>query len=245
VRPGAAWPPAERPSDRLPVQQAVPHASRWPHCRASWLPSAACAAHSNAVRRPSDVVVPRCPMPTVPCSPCPRHLSASVCPASTRPASGVCPVSAGRVSNARVQSPVSDIGCPVSGVQCQRPVSVRIASVSALSAPVSSWNARVRPAATRLGTGRVGVSPYPSAGQPVRGGSLTAAGCVRVGRSVLPAARCGLSPWVVGRPRWEVLGRQRERAPPRPKAAGGPQQQSGREAKPGLASENCGGPAGT
>jgi hypothetical protein len=170
----------------------------------------------------------------------------SVYPSGVRRVSGVrasgvrCPVS---VSGA--QSSVSDIGCPVSGVQCQRPASVRVASVSALSAPVGSWNARVRPAATRLGTGRVGVSPYPSAGQPVRGGSLTAAGCVEVGRSVLPAARHDLSPWVVGRPRWEVLGRQRERAPPRPKAAGGPQQQSGREGKPGLASENCGGPAET
>jgi hypothetical protein len=135
VRRGAAWPPAERPSGRLPVQQALPRAGRWPHCRASWLSSAACAAHSNTVRRPSGVVVRRCPIPTVPCSPCPRHPSASVCPASTRPASGVCPVSARLVSDARcpcpgprAQCPTSDVRCPVSasGIRACR---VRVHSI--------------------------------------------------------------------------------------------------------------------
>jgi hypothetical protein len=134
----------------------------------------ACAAHSNTVRRPSGVVVPECPMPTVPCSPRPRPPSASACPASTRPAStrpasdvrcvstSACPVSARLVSDTPVsvsglQSPVSDVGCPVSGASVRHPV--RVASVSALSAPVSSWSARVRRAATRLGQARSASHP--------------------------------------------------------------------------------------
>jgi hypothetical protein len=129
----------------------------------------ACAAHSNTVRRPSGVVVPGCSMPTVPCSPRPRPPSASACPASTRPASDVrcvstsaCPVSARLVSDTPVsvsglQSPVSDVGCPVSGASVRHPV--RVASVSALSAPVSSWSARVRRAATRLGQARSASHP--------------------------------------------------------------------------------------
>jgi hypothetical protein len=111
-------------------------------------------------------------MPTVPCSPRPRPPSASACPASTRPASDVrcvstsaCPVSARLVSDTPVsvsglQSPVSDVGCPVSGASVRHPV--RVASVSALSAPVSSWSARVRRAATHVSDrrGRRLTPPY-------------------------------------------------------------------------------------
>jgi hypothetical protein len=67
---------------------------------------------------------------------CPRPPSAS-----TRPV---------RVRHPPVRCPVS--GVRPSGVRCQRPAS---ASVSRLSAPVSSWSAWT---ATRLGTGRVGMS---------------------------------------------------------------------------------------
>jgi hypothetical protein len=144
----------------------------------SWLPSAACAAaaHSNTVRRPSGVVVPRmsgCPLclgrrvrvlrqrPRVQRPPVQCLTSGTVqrprvrCPRGWCPMSGVqCPVS---VSGVRCERPVS-----VSGVRCERPASVsgvrceRPASVSTLAAPVSSWSAWVRQAATRLGTGCVG-----------------------------------------------------------------------------------------
>jgi len=100
--------------------------------------------------------------PTVPWSPCPCLPSASACPASTRPASGVRCVSSVRLSGSA--RPVSDVRCPmsgvdvrcpcpvssvscrrrVSGVRRKRPAFVRVASVPALSAPVSSWSARVR-----------------------------------------------------------------------------------------------------
>jgi hypothetical protein len=114
-------------------------AGRYLTVEPSWLPSAACAAHSNTVAVP----------------PCLVALSASTCPASGRPvsasgrpvsASGTCPASARLVSARPISSAVS-----ASSVQCERP-----ASVSTLSAPVSSWSAWVRQAATRLETGRPG-----------------------------------------------------------------------------------------
>jgi hypothetical protein len=117
-------------------------AGRYLTVEPSWLPSAACAAHSNTGRRP-----------TVPWSPCPRPHVQSVRPSSVRrparvqcPASGTCPASARLVSARPISSAVS-----ASSVQCERP-----ASVSTLSAPVSSWSAWVRQAATRLETGRPG-----------------------------------------------------------------------------------------
>jgi hypothetical protein len=139
----------------------------------SWLPSAARAAHSNTVRRPSGVVVPGCPdahralvarsasSVSVPVSsvhrpvcvrrPCVQCPASSTCPVSACPVSGVRYVSSVRRPCPRVRCPVS--GC---GVRCERPASVRLASVSALSAPVTSSSAWMRRAATRLGTGRVG-----------------------------------------------------------------------------------------
>jgi hypothetical protein len=89
----------------------------------SWLPSAARAAHSNTVRRPSGVVVPGCPDATVPWSPCrvlrqrPRvrrppvqyPVRVSVRPSGVR-ASGVrCP---GAVSGVSVRHPCVSRPCP-------------------------------------------------------------------------------------------------------------------------------------
>ena len=135
-------------------------------------------------------------MPTVPCSPCPRPPSASACPASTGPASGAYPASACLVSDARCPCPRSRAPCPTSGVRCP----VRASGIGA-------YRVRVRSIRT---------------GEFVQGEG--AAGCVHVGRSVLPAAGHDLSPWVVGRPRWEALWPTARAcaAPPRPKAAGGP-----------------------
>jgi hypothetical protein len=135
----------------------------------SWLPNAACAA-ATATRfavtarrgdhrcppclgRPVRVLRqrPRVQRPPVQCP------ASGTCRAAARPVSGVrvrcpCPVS---VSGVRCPCPVSVSGvrcpCPVSGVRVRCP-----ASVSTLSAPVSSWSAWMRQAATRLGTGRVG-----------------------------------------------------------------------------------------
>ena len=99
---------------------------------------------------------PDVPMPATPWSPYPRPRSASA-----RPVSGVrCdrPVSARAmptrpVSNVRVWTSGVPRPCPVSGVDVRRPASVsaRSASASAVSAPVTSWSASVRWAATRPG----------------------------------------------------------------------------------------------
>jgi hypothetical protein len=154
VRRGAAWPLAERPSSCLAVQPAVSRADRWPHRRApSWLPSARACRLQQHGSRSSGVVVPRCPdvHRALLALPCP--LSASPCPVSGRPVSGtrcMCPASARPVSACPVSGiryPVSACGVRVSGVRCERPASVRLASVSALSAPVSWWSAWMRWAA--------------------------------------------------------------------------------------------------
>jgi len=228
MRQGAASPPAERPSGCLPVQHAVPRAGRGPHCRASWLPSAACRPqHGSASQRRrgggmSDAHSALLALP------------ASTCPASTRPASGVrrpehvlrppvrcprvgCPRVWYPVSVSDVQSPVSDIGCPLCGPSVRHRVRVR--SI----AQVSSCRARVRQAATRLGTGPQSAS-HPTV--------CRVAGCgrLRVGRQDGAAG---------GQPRPESLGHGSSAlgsplvtaracaAPVRPKAAGGPSKQSG------------------
>jgi hypothetical protein len=190
------------------------------------------------VQRPASGA---CPASACPASGVRRPVSAR--PVSARPVSAR-PVSARSVSDARRPCPRSRAPCPtrVSAVRCERPASVRIASVSALSVLVSSCRARVRQAATRLGTGPVGVSPH-----HLQGSRCAEVRSLQVGRSVLPAAGHDLSPWVVGRPRWEALGRQRERARPHrgPRRQAVPQHQLGRERKHGLTSENRGRPAGT
>ena len=106
---------------------------------------------------PAASCCPGCPDAHRAWSPCPCLPSASACPASTRPrlASGACPASA--CPGLRVRCRASGVRCPVSmsgvrvpcrrrvsGVRCKRPAFVRVASVSALSAPESSWSARVR-----------------------------------------------------------------------------------------------------
>jgi hypothetical protein len=168
VRRDAAWPPAERPS-------SCPQCSRQSRALAggltaepSWLPNAAGAAHHNTVWRTSSVVLPR--MSIARWSPCPR-------PPSTRPPSGACPASTCPGPRVRcpmpgVRCPVSSARCPVpvstSGVRCpvQRPASVRVASVSTLSAPVSSWSVRVRWAATPRD--RPASACHPPCPRPVR-----------------------------------------------------------------------------
>jgi hypothetical protein len=143
VRRGAAWPPAERPSSW--PGSAARSLARWQvasppsrhGCRAPRVPPPP-QQHGSLS---SGVVVPGCPD---------AHralvaLSASTCPASARPVSGVrCP---------RVRCPMSSVQCPVSmsGVRFERPL-----SASTLSAPVSSWSKWVRQAATRLGTRQLG-----------------------------------------------------------------------------------------
>jgi hypothetical protein len=99
----------------------------------SCLPSAASAAHSNTARRPSGVVVPGCPDAHLALVALPTSSSASACPASARPASAcpasarpasACPASARPASGVRasgVQSPVSAVGCPVSGASVRHP----------------------------------------------------------------------------------------------------------------------------
>jgi hypothetical protein len=117
------------------VQPAVSRSGRWPHAEPSWLPSAARAAHSNTLWRPSGVVLPRM-SGRPPClgrpvrvfrqrrpvqRPPVQRLASGACPASACPGPRVrCPMSGVRcpvsMSGVRVQCPVSrvDVGCPVS-----------------------------------------------------------------------------------------------------------------------------------
>ena len=158
MRRGAAWPPASRPSDCLPVQQAV-------RALAGGL-----TAERHGCRAPRvPPTATRFGVPAASCCPgCPdahRALvalsvsSVSVGLFSVHPSSVWRPVRVQRppvrVRASGVAHPVSDVRCPcpvssvpcrrrVSGVRCKRPAFVRVASVSALSAPVSSWSARVR-----------------------------------------------------------------------------------------------------
>ena len=62
--------------------------------------------------------------------------------------------------------PVSSVRCPMSGVRCMRPASVRLVSVSTLSAPASWWSAWVRRTATRIGPVGSACPPCP---RPERG----------------------------------------------------------------------------
>jgi hypothetical protein len=126
VRRGAAWPPVERPSTCLVVQQAVSRAGRRTAppsrrgCRAPrvlptttrfGVPAASCCpgcpdAHRAFVTRPG-----------------PR--SASACPASTRPVSGVRCVPSVHPSGVRafgVRRPVSGVRCPMPGVPVRCPL---------------------------------------------------------------------------------------------------------------------------
>jgi hypothetical protein len=147
MRRGAAWPPAERPSSCVAVQPAV---SRWqvPHRRAVMVAE-------RRVCRPQQYWSPsqRCRGPGYPDA----HralvaLSASTCPASARPVSGVRPSSVRRP--VRVQRSCAwcpRVRCPVPGVrvQCERP-----ASVSTLSAPVSN-SSLLASISSATGTGAV------------------------------------------------------------------------------------------
>jgi hypothetical protein len=138
-----------------------------------------------------------------------------------RPASGACPASARPVSVLGLQSPVSDVRCPVSGATS----GIRACRIRVRSVRTGEFVEREGAAGSHTPRDRPGRRLTPSAEQPVRGGSPTAAGCVQVGRSVLPAC---------SRPRRESLSRGPSAlgglwptaracaAPPRPKAAGGP-----------------------
>ncbi len=144
MRRSAAWPPAARPSSCVAVQPAV---SRWqvPHRRAVMVAERRVCRpqqHGSPSQRCRGTRISGCP----PClgRPVRVHMS-SVRPSSVRrPVHVQCPPAG--CTRVRYAVPVS-----ASSVQCERP-----ASVSTLSAPVSSWSAWVRQAATRLGTGRSG-----------------------------------------------------------------------------------------
>ena len=141
---------------RDPAAVAVqPAVSRWqvPHRRAVMVAERRVCRpqqHGSPSQRCRSTTISGCP----PClgRPVRVHMS-SVRPSSVRrparvhcPASGTCPASARLVSARPRSSAVSAFS-----VQCERP-----ASVSTLSAPVSSWSAWVRQAATRPETGRPG-----------------------------------------------------------------------------------------
>jgi hypothetical protein len=141
MRRGAAWPPAARPSSCVAVQPAV---SRWqvPHRRAVMVAE-------RRVCRPQQHGSPsHRALVTLSASTCPER------PAVQCPASGTCPV-----SGVRYMSSVRAPGVRASDIQCrvrfQCPVRASGIRVH-LSAPVSSWSAWVRQAATRLETGRPG-----------------------------------------------------------------------------------------
>jgi hypothetical protein len=133
VRRGAAWPPAERPSGW--PGSAARSLARWQvasppsrhGCRAPRVPPPPQQYGSLS----SGVVVPGCPD---------AHralvaLSASACPASARPVSGVRYASSVRASGVRCPvsaRPVSDVQCPVPGVHVRCPVrasAIRVHSV--------------------------------------------------------------------------------------------------------------------
>ena len=106
------------------------------------------ALASQRRRAAQDVRTPTVPSVSIglssvhPSSVCVRCVSSVRLSGSARPVSRVrCPM-----SGVDVRCPVSSVPCRrrVSGVRCKRPAFVRVASVSALSAPVSSWSARVR-----------------------------------------------------------------------------------------------------
>jgi len=121
MRRGATWPLAERPSSCLVVQRQSRALAGGLTAKPSCLPSAACAAHSNTVRRPSGVVVPRMSgCPPWPWSPCPHPRVQR--PPVQCPVSGACPASARPVSSARC--PRMRVSTrPLSNVGCGRPVS--------------------------------------------------------------------------------------------------------------------------
>jgi hypothetical protein len=106
------------------VQPAVSRSGRWPHAEPSWLPSAARAAHSNTLWRPSGVVLPRM-SGRPPCLGRPVRVFRQRRPVQRPPvqrlASGACPASACPVS--RVRCRASGVRCPVSVSSVQCPVS--------------------------------------------------------------------------------------------------------------------------
>ena len=174
MRRGAAWPPAERPQQPPVVQPAVSRSGRWPHAEPSWLPSAARAAHSNTLWRPSGVVLPRM-SGRPPCLGRPVRVFRQRRPVQRPPvqrlASGACPASAGpgprvrcRASGVRCPVSVSSVQCPVStsGVRCPTQASgIRACRVCVRSVRTGEFmECEGAVAATRLGTGRVGVSPH-------------------------------------------------------------------------------------
>ena len=178
MRRGAAWPPAERPSSCLWCSRQSRALAGGLTAEPSWLPSAACAAHSNTLWRPSGVVLSRM-SGRPPCLGRPVRVFRQRRPVQRPPvqrlASGACPASA--CPGLRVRCRASGVRCPVSmsvsvsGVQC--PVStsgVRLSGAGVRHSCVSRlcplcphrefMEGEGAVAATRLGTGRVGVSPH-------------------------------------------------------------------------------------
>jgi hypothetical protein len=184
-------------------------AGRWPHCRASWFPSAARAASSNTLRRPSGVVVPGCRMPTMPCSPCPRPRVQR--PASRGCSASACPVSARLVSDARCRCPGSRALCPTSDVRC--PASGNSGIVK-----------REAAAGSLHASGQAGSASHPTVCKAAGARRFAHCGRLRAGRQERAAGgRPRPESLAVGRPRWEALWSTARvcAVPPRPKAAGG------------------------
>ena len=132
------------------------------------------ALASQRRRAAQDVRTPTVPWSPCPCLPSASACPASACPASTRPASGVRCVSSVRLSESA--RPVSGVRCPVSvcGVQCPvstsgvrcpvQPSGIRACRVCVRSVRTGEiMECEGAVAATRLGTGRVGVHPTMSA----------------------------------------------------------------------------------
>ena len=141
----ARWHVASPPSRhgcRAPrVLSLPPTATRFAVPAVSWYQD---ARMPTCLGRPVRVLRqrPRVQRPRVQCP------ASGTCPASARPVSAR-PVSARPVS----ARPMSGVRCPVSSARCPvRASGIRVQ----LSAPVNSWSAWMRQAATGLGTGRVG-----------------------------------------------------------------------------------------
>jgi hypothetical protein len=131
-------------------------------------------------------------------SPCPHPPSASACPVPARPVSGV----RGRVRRPSVRCP--PVRCPMPGVRVLRRVSIvrceRPASV--LSAPVSSWSARVRRRPHALG--QAGSACHPTVSATGWSAARVQAWRWKLAPAALAAAASAWTPAAVAGGAWAV-----------------------------------------